>query len=355
MVPIAMEIRLEHCQYEITIENGLLNRIGSLLEAYPGMKLGLVTDETVWSLYGQRMLQQLQGRDAAVTILPPGESSKHFGNMQRVYSDWIAKGLTRRDMALAFGGGVIGDLTGFAAATYLRGIPFIQIPTTLLSQLDSSIGGKVAVDLPEGKNLVGAFHHPEAVWMDPELLKTLTDRIFRDGLGEAVKAACIADSRLFRLLEQLPDRESIQREIHSILPAALAVKKTVVEADEKENSSRKLLNFGHTLGHGLESYHHYERWTHGEAVAIGMAHITRASEAIGLTEAGTAKRLESLLEKLHLPAASDVSVQHLIPWMQRDKKAASGSMDLILIRNIGEGFIHRVAMNELENFFIKGA
>jgi len=349
-----MEIQLEQCRYAIEIENGLLEQIGRRLDDYSGQKIGVVTDATVWSLYGDRMLSQLQGRDITLTVLPPGESTKSFRSMERIFSEWIQGGMTRKDLALAFGGGVIGDLTGFAASTYLRGIDFIQVPTTLLSQLDSSIGGKVAIDLPEGKNLVGAFHHPKAVWMDPTLLETLTDRIFRDGLAEAIKAAAIADSDLFDRIERAGNRQGIQADILNILPASLTVKKTVVEVDEKEHGPRKLLNFGHTLGHAIEAHWNYERWTHGEAVAAGMSVATRASESVGLTEAGTSKRLTDLLEQFGLPTASDVPLGELTGRMLRDKKAAAGQLDLILIQKIGNGFIHKVPFTEIEEFYQKG-
>lgn len=266
-----------------------------------------------------------------------------------LYQNWLSCGLTRKDLVLAFGGGVIGDLTGYGAATYLRGVPFIQIPTTLLSQVDSSIGGKVAVDLPEGKNLVGTFYHPLEVWIDPDYLQTLPDRVLKDGMAEVVKAGCIADESLYRLLQTAVSPTDPEH-IYEIIRKALTVKKRLVEIDEKEQGLRKLLNFGHTIGHALEAYGNYDRWTHGEAVALGMVWMTRCSEAAGLSRPGSTAELTALLQKIGLPVESGVPLEKLMAWLNRDKKKTSRGIELALMKEPGVSFLREVPHEELQAF-----
>ncbi len=349
---MTLMINLATTSYPITIESSLRFQINSRLGALGCERLAIVTDSTVWELHGEVMEQQLRGFNVNLTVLPPGESSKSPENLMQLYRNWLSAGLTRKDLVLAFGGGVIGDLTGYAAATYLRGVPFIQIPTTLLSQVDSSIGGKVAVDLPEGKNLVGTFYHPQEVWIDPDYLNTLPERIFKDGMAEVVKAGCISDATLYRLLKTSPFPLELET-LHEMIRRALTVKKHLVEADEKEQGLRKLLNFGHTIGHALESYGQYSRWTHGEAVAMGMVWITGCSEAAGLSPAGTTEDLTDLLEKIGLPVASDVPLDALMLWLNRDKKKTSRGIELALIKEPGVSFIHEVPQEELRGFLLQ--
>lgn len=346
---MSLMINLATASYPITIESALRFQIRSRLEAMGSRRLAVVTDSTVWALHGEVMTRQLQGFDTHLTILPPGESSKSPENLMQLYRSWLTAGLTRKDLVIAFGGGVIGDLTGYGAATYLRGVPFIQVPTTVLSQVDSSIGGKVAVDLPEGKNLVGTFYHPQEVWIDPDYLKTLPDRIFKDGLAEVIKAGCIADEVLYTLLQNASNLLEPNM-LHEMITRSLTVKKHLVEADEKEQGQRKLLNFGHTIGHALEAYGEYIRWTHGEAVAMGMAWITRCSEAAGLSRPGSARELTALLLKAGLPVESEVPLEALMVWLNRDKKKTSKGIELALMKQPGCSFLHEVPQDELENF-----
>lgn len=349
---MSLTINLASASYGITIESSLRFQIRSRLGTLGCQRLGIVTDSNVWNLHGEVMQQQLRGYDYTLTVLPPGEVSKSPENLMHLYRQWLSAGLTRRDLVLAFGGGVIGDLTGYAAATYLRGIPFIQIPTTLLSQVDSSIGGKVAVDLPEGKNLIGTFYHPQEVWIDPDYLQTLPERIFKDGMAEVVKSGCISDGGLYRLLmaDPLPQDPG---KIHEMIHRSLTVKKQLVEADEKEQGLRKLLNFGHTIGHALESYGEYARWTHGEAVAMGMVWITRCSESAGLTEPGAAAELTGLLQRIGLPVESNVPLGELMTWLHRDKKKTSRGIELALLQKPGSSFLHEVPQGELETFLTR--
>lgn len=350
---MALMINLATASYPITIESALRFQIKSRLAALGCNRLAVVTDSTVWARHGDVMAEQLKDCEIHVTVLPPGESSKSPENLMMLYRSWLSAGLTRKDLVLAFGGGVIGDLTGYAAATYLRGVPFIQVPTTLLSQVDSSIGGKVAVDLPEGKNLVGTFYHPQEVWIDPDYLSTLPDRILKDGMAEVVKAGCIADEALYRLL-QATEGPLDGAALHEIIRRSLTVKKYFVESDEKEQGLRKLLNFGHTIGHALEAYGQYSQWTHGEAVAMGMVWMTRCSEAAGLSRSGSAAALVQLLQKIGLPTESGVPLDALMTWLDRDKKKTSRGIELALMKHPGTSFIHEVPQNELKAFLARG-
>lgn len=346
---MSLMINLQSTSYPIIIEPALRHQVSIRLKAMGCRRLAVVTDSTVWTLHGQALEAQLQDFECRITILPPGEASKSPENLMRLYREWLEAGLTRQDLVLAFGGGVIGDLTGYAAATYLRGVPFIQLPTTLLSQVDSSIGGKVAIDLPEGKNLVGTFYHPHGVWIDPEYLSTLPDRIFKDGMAEVIKAGCIADEALFRLIQQA-EQPYTPEILLELITRALTVKKQMVEADEKEHSVRKLLNFGHTVGHALEAHGGYTRWTHGEAVAMGMAWITDCSEAAGLTQPGTAAELRALLSRTGLPLDAGIPLEQLMIWLNRDKKKTSAGITLALIERPGVSRLHEVPLEALQTF-----
>ena len=350
---MSLTINLATASYPITIESSLRNQINQKLEEMGCNRLAVVTDSTVWECHGALMTAQLKGFQYDLTVLPPGESSKSHENLMKLYRSWLDFGLTRKDLVLAFGGGVIGDLTGYAAATFMRGVPFIQIPTTLLSQVDSSIGGKVAVNLPEGKNLVGTFYHPKEVWIDPDYLQTLPDRIFKDGMAEVVKAGCIMDKALIQLLEVFEQTSDPQLTCE-IISRALKVKKQLVEADEKEFGCRKLLNFGHTIGHALEAFGQYTRWTHGEAVAMGMVWITQCAEQAGLSQRGTTTELVGLLERIGLPTESGVDLDELMIWLNRDKKKTSGGIELAIMKQPGDSFLHEVTQEELYTFLSQG-
>lgn len=334
--------------YDIIVGSGLLSEAGSLVR--PVAKTGrvaVITDSTVASLYSERFMQSLDkaGLRAKLHIFPAGEKSKNHSTLLSVYSFLAQNGCTRADLIIALGGGVVGDVTGFAAATYMRGIDFIQVPTTLLAQVDSSIGGKTAVDLCEGKNLVGAFWQPRLVICDTDALKTLDPRVFSDGMSEAVKHTCIKDSQLFdSLLREAPiDAEFICRNID--------IKRRVVERDERESGERMLLNFGHTLGHAIEKLYNFETYTHGEAVSIGMVMITRQSEKRGLTRPGTADKLECLLKKYNLPTECSAPICDIVKSAASDKKRADGGITIVLLREIGDAFLYRLSDADFIDFF----
>lgn len=346
---MTISINLATASYPIKVEASLRFHIKNRLEEMGCGRLAVVTDSTVWEHHGASMHEQLQNFQYDLIILLPGENSKSHENLMKLYQRWLDFGLTRKDLVLAFGGGVIGDLTGYAAATFMRGIPFIQIPTTLLSQVDSSIGGKVAVNLPEGKNLIGTFYHPKEVWIDPDYLMTLPKRILKDGMAEIVKAGCILDRALYKKLKNCSQPFAAVNLI-TFITMALLVKKQLVEADEKETGCRKRLNFGHTIGHALETYGEYSKWTHGEAVAMGMIWMTRIAERAGLSKNGATADLTTLLDRLGLPTESNVKLDALMTWINHDKKKTSKGIELALMACPGDSFLHEVAQEDLYNF-----
>ncbi len=333
--------------YPIEVERGLIDRAGEhFLKTFGECAAAVVTDDHVAPLYLDRVKKSLQesGIRVCSIVLPHGERTKCLASLEKLYTFLSESRITRKDVVIALGGGVMGDLAGLAAATWLRGVKLMQIPTTLLAQVDSSVGGKVAVDLPQGKNLVGAFWQPSLVLADPDTLRTLTPEYWRDGLGEVVKYGCIGDEALFRLLEQdAPHgREKLMQDIDEILRHCMCYKAHVVEQDEHDTGLRMTLNFGHTMAHAVETVQHYDGYRHGEAVAIGMAVITRLSERLGMTEQGTAERLLALEEALELPTElPDVSMDDLLQAMTQDKKNAGDTLTVILLRRIGECYLHK--------------
>ena len=266
--------------YPIHIENGILAKTGELVsEVFSGKKIMIVSDDNVFPLYGEIITKALSdsGFECYSFVLPHGEPTKSFQSLPKIYEALINAKLTRSDLLIALGGGVIGDLAGFAASSYLRGIKFVQIPTSLLAQVDSSVGGKVAVDLSQGKNLVGAFYHPKAVIIDPDVLNTLPDHFISDGMGEVIKYGCIKDKELFELLCKHTSFDDLKPKLTQIIARCVDIKRIVVEADQFDLGERILLNFGHTLAHTIEQHFNYERESHGEAVGIGMYQITKLS------------------------------------------------------------------------------
>ena len=332
--------------YSVVIQSGMIDRVGEYArKVLGGGAAAIVTDDHVAPLYLKRVEASLDAAGVRHTslVLPHGESTKCLAALEKVYTFLCDSRITRTDGLIALGGGVIGDLAGLAAATFLRGIRFLQVPTTLLAQVDSSVGGKVAVDLPQGKNLVGAFYQPEVVLCDPDTLRTLTDAFWRDGLGEVVKYGCIGDAPLFDLLEACAPggREALMARIDDILVHCIQAKADVVAQDERDTGLRMTLNFGHTVGHAVETCQHYQGLSHGEAVALGMSVITRLSEGRGLTEAGTSARLDALLGVLALPRSlPDLPEDALIAAMGMDKKSAGAALRVIVLERIGVCRIH---------------
>ena len=332
--------------YPIHIGSGMLDCLGAhVLESLGDISVAVVTDDNVAPLYLDRAVKSLEaaGLRVCTVTLPHGEATKCLDRLANLYTFLCESRITRRDAVIALGGGVIGDLTGLAAATFLRGVHFIQVPTTLLAQVDSSVGGKVAVDLPQGKNLVGAFYQPDFVLVDPDTLSTLTDDYWRDGLGEVVKYGCIGDAELFALLEDCAPggREKLMQHIDTILARCIQAKADVVAQDERDTGLRMTLNFGHTIAHAVETCQHYAGLRHGEAVALGMHVITRLTEGKGLTAPGTAERLDALLRQLDMPMQlPDLDEEAVISAMFMDKKFSGKVLRAIVLNQIGKCFIH---------------
>ena len=346
-----MTVPLGERSYPVHIERGLIDRIGPMMRDALGECAALiVTDDNVAPLYLGRVQASLKeaGLTAHAVVLPHGEATKCLDALIRLYNDLCNLGLIRRDVVVALGGGVIGDLAGLAAATYLRGVRFVQVPTTLLAQVDSSVGGKVAVDMPQGKNLVGAFYQPEAVFCDPETLNTLPDEIWRDGLGEVVKYGCIGDEALFELLEACAPggREALMARIDDIVTRCVQAKADVVARDERDTGLRITLNFGHTVAHAVETCQRYEGMRHGEAVALGMHVITRLTEKEGMTRPGTADRLDALLARLGMPMSlPELPKDELLSAMTHDKKNVGKALRIVVLDSIGKAEVHETGIS----------
>ena len=346
-----LTVALPGREYNILIGQGLLDQAGERCRAVLSRaeRLFVVTDSNVAPLYLERVEKSLAAagfRTASCTI-PAGESSKSPGQLAELWEEMMAFGLTRTDAVVALGGGVVGDLAGFAAATVLRGVAFIQIPTTLLAQVDSSVGGKVAVDLRAGKNLAGAFWQPKLVLMDPEVLNTLPDATFADGMAEVIKYGCIWDRDFFDLLRANPSRRAVMAEIGHVLYTCCDIKRQVVEEDERDTGARMILNFGHTLGHAYELAGHYETWTHGQAVAAGMVRAAWLGERLGVTPAGTAERIARTLAPLGLPVEIPCTLADYTAAIGLDKKGAGAEIAVILLEELGRAVPHRMPKETL--------
>lgn len=349
-----LKVSIPGRDYTIYIEKGSIDYIGeSVKNIYKGNKIALVTDQNVYNLYGKKLELNLNkaGFNVHTTVLKPGEKSKSMETLIGLYDELLDFGISRSDLIIAFGGGVVGDLAGFAASTLLRGISFVQIPTSLLAQIDSSVGGKVAVNLEKGKNLVGSFYQPIGVFIDPKLLKTLDHRYFSDGMGEVIKYACIKDENLFDKLSDYHDKEDLFEDIEEIIYRCLDIKRSIVERDEMDRGERMLLNFGHTLGHGVEKYYNYEKYSHGEAVAIGMYNISKKSEQAGLTENGTSDKIKNLLEKYSLPyEMPDVNKEDIKKVISVDKKVEGDYINIVVLEKIGKSFTKKIRREDIKDY-----
>lgn len=347
-----ISVNLEDRTYPIYIQKNLLENIGNeIKKIYKNKKIAIITDSNIDGLYGEIIENKLKKESFAVKkiIIKPGEKSKSFITLEEVVEDMIQFEMNRGDLIIAFGGGVVGDLAGFAASIIMRGIPFVQIPTSLLAQVDSSVGGKTAINSKKGKNLIGSFNQPKAVYIDPELLKTIDRRFLRDGMGEVIKYGAIKDAELFDMLEEMNSIDNIWDIAEDVIYRCCSIKARIVEKDEKDTGDRMLLNFGHTLGHFYEKYYNCERYTHGEAVALGMINITKNSEKEGLTKAGCADRLEKLIGKIGLPVDSDkVTDDEVMEYIRLDKKNIDDGMNVVLLSEIGKSFIRRTGPQELK-------
>lgn len=313
-----LTVSLPHTSYDIIIERGALQQADSLLNL--NRRVLIITDSGVPAEYAQTIASL--SKEPTVVTVPQGEDSKSLSTYEALLKTMLEKNFTRKDCVVAVGGGVVGDLAGFTAASYMRGVDFYNIPTTLLSQVDSSIGGKTAVNFCGIKNIIGAFYQPKRVLIDPDVLKTLPKRQLSNGLAEAVKMSLTFDPELFRILEE----ESADDKIDTIITRSLMIKKSVVEQDEKESGLRRVLNFGHTIGHGIESEENLHGLYHGECVALGM---------IPMCSPDVRNRLIPILEKLSLPTKADFDPEKALAAMLHDKKAEHGSVTVITVETIG--------------------
>jgi len=334
--------------YEILIKQGLLEEIPQdLKNNFSFGKLAIITDSKVRGLYAESLAENLKkfGITAKVFSFPEGEASKRIDTVVELARQMLKERFDRKDMILAVGGGVVGDIAGFLASIYLRGIPYVQIPTTLLSQVDSSVGGKTGVDLPEGKNLLGTFYQPVRVYIDPDVLKTLPEREIKNGLAEVLKYGCILRRKFFYyLIKHTNEIYSLDPEcLEYIIYESCKAKAWVVSKDEKESGLRRILNFGHTVGHAIETELDYSV-PHGLAVAVGMLAEARLSEVCGLAEEPVSKRLLKALKALKLPfkisQLGKVNLSSLLSHMYKDKKVWKGRLTVVGLKKIGKyGFI----------------
>jgi len=338
-----MKVDLGDRSYNIHIGSGIIETTGDIISEFgKGFKIALVTDSNVNLIHGNRMVSIIEKSGFSVVVIevPAGESSKSMAMLQYIYEQLILNNFTRKDLLIAFGGGVVGDLAGFAASTYMRGIKFIQIPTTLLAQIDSSVGGKVAVNLKVAKNIVGNFYQPLAVISDIDFLQTLKPEFVRDGLAEVVKYSVLRAGWLFDTINKLKKPEDIFNYIEEVVYQCCDIKRGIVERDETESGERMLLNLGHTFGHCVESYFNYERYTHGEGVAIGLYEITRFGENEGLSRKGLANEISEILLRLELPiCVLDIAPNDLYKSLSADKKGFGDNISLIIPTDIGNCII----------------
>lgn len=339
-------------QYEVLIGEGLSDAVGGLCAAVvPNGTVAVVSDSNVFPLYGERVCQSLQtsGFRVETFVFPAGEQQKNLTTYGDLLHFLCEKELTRTDTLLALGGGVVGDLTGFAAATYLRGIPFIGVPTSLLAMVDSSVGGKTAVDLDIGKNQVGCFYQPRRVICDPLTLGTLPDEQWACGSAEVIKYGLLGNEPFFRALDEKP----MESWMEEVIATCVSMKRDIVEQDEFEHGCRKLLNLGHSVGHAVETASHYQI-LHGQAVAIGMAVITRAAVQKGICEPTVLEETERLLQQYGLPVATDFSAEELVKIMCNDKKRQGDWMQLVVPEQIGVCRVEKVPIGDLAEWLYAG-
>lgn len=338
--------------YTVYIGRDFLHTVGEKIrEIKRPCRVVLVSDDTVFSLYGEKVKKSLQGADYSVCefVFPHGENAKSLENFGRLQEFCANNSITRTDLLVALGGGVTGDLTGFTASTYLRGVDFVQIPTTVLSMVDSSVGGKTAINLNAGKNLCGAFHQPIAVYADCRVLETLPREIFNEGCAEVIKYGMISDGDFLTFLRDNEIRENIEY----VIRRCVEIKGDIVERDEFEKGERKLLNFGHTIGHAIEKCSNF-RISHGNAVAIGMAVATRAAYEVGMCDEDYSDELLSVLIKNNLPTVCDFTAEQLYGAALSDKKRSLDTMALIVPEEYGLCKIMKLPVEDLQNFIEKG-
>jgi 3-dehydroquinate synthase len=334
----SFEVRIPQREYTAVVERGLLARAGKYIPEGAG-KLFVVTTQDVWSFHGSTLEHGLGGRPFELLFFPGGEERKRLAEVECLAEEMVRRGGDRWSIVIAFGGGVVDDLAGFLAAIFMRGIPVIQIPTTLLAQVDAGVGGKTGANLAAGKNLIGAFHQPLAVLTDPDVLATLPEREYRAGLYEVIKCGVIRSPLLFRLMSERQssvlarDSEIVEK----MIGESVRIKAEVVSADERESGLRRILNFGHTYGHALEAETGYSRFLHGEAVAFGMCAAVHLARSTGrLAPDDGARIIETILKYGPIPSLAGVSVANLVARLARDKKTRQAKVHFVLPDRIGE-------------------
>ncbi len=339
-------------EYNVNIGSGLLDTIGEKIkEIKRQCRVVLVSDDNVFPLYGETVKNSLEGNGYSVCefVVANGEESKSFENYQKILEFCAENSITRTDLFVALGGGVVGDLTGFVASTYLRGVDFVQIPTTVLAMVDSSVGGKTAINLKAGKNLCGAFYQPIAVFADCDTLKTLPEETFNDGCAEIIKYGMILDKDFLEFLQN----NEIKDNIEYVIKRCVEIKRDVVSHDEFENGERKLLNFGHTIGHAIEKCSNLTI-SHGSAVAIGMVIATKGAYEVGMSEEDFSDVLLPILKKNSLPTTCEFSAEELYKASLSDKKRSFDTMSLVVPEELGLCKIMKLPVEDLQNFIEKG-
>ena len=346
--------------YEIRIGYKIIDRITLIIaKNFKAGRYVLITDDCVGSIYAKQMMDSFKDVGLNINLIefPAGESSKNINTVQDIVGKLLESGADRGTMLIALGGGVVGDMVGFIASIYMRGIPYLQIPTTLIGQVDSSIGGKTAIDLPQGKNLLGTFQQPRAVFSDLIFLETLPEKEFNNGLAEIIKYGIIDDEKMFRLLEDnidaVKNRDSAL--LTKIVENCCRIKKSIVEIDEKEQGLRRLLNFGHTLGHAIEAVSKYTI-SHGEGVALGMIAAARISEKKKYLDSAQVERIEEIILRAGLPVKipQDFSAENIISRLAMDKKKKDDVVHFVLLKKIGMPFVNGGIENKLISAVIEG-
>ncbi|MBF7094195.1 3-dehydroquinate synthase [Streptococcus sp. HF-1907] len=353
-----LRVDLPQSPYDIVIENGSLGKVGSWVKGlWKPQKIAIITDNHVGSLYAEKVKLGLldAGFEVIVFDFLEGEASKNLKTVNKAYEFLVKNGMTRSDGIIALGGGVVGDLAGFVASTYMRGIHFLQIPTSLTAQVDSSIGGKTGVNTPFAKNMVGTFTQPDGVLIDPETLKTLGKRELIEGMGEVVKYGLIEDVELWQELQSMDGSvESILAHAESIIYHSCNVKSKVVVEDELDNGVRLYLNFGHTIGHAVEATAGYGKVMHGEAVAIGMVQLSRIAEQKELMPAGITNDIREMCQKFGLPIDHEPwNKEALFEALAHDKKARGKSIKTIIVPELGSAAINQISLEEMKEYLEK--
>ncbi len=353
-----VQVALGDRSYDILIQPGILNQLGQVLQGVGcSGRVGVVTNPVVNKLYGIEVCRALTqaGFSPFLIIVPDGEQAKTVQWLAKILDALVIQRVERQDMIVALGGGVTGDVAGFAASVYLRGIPFVQVPTTLVAQVDSSVGGKTGVNHPSGKNLIGAFYQPRMVVIDPRVLHTLSPRQWIAGLAEVIKYGMIADKRFFAFLEE--HVEGLRTRAEDVIPHVIRrcceIKAEVVGGDEREVGRRRILNYGHTVGHALESWGHYKKWVHGEAVGLGMVQEASMAQYLGICSKDVVECQDDLIKRVGLPIMMP-KMKFLDLWqaMQHDKKVVKGDIHCVLPRRIGDVCVVPLVRESIRKWFL---